>query len=139
MRLKRSPFLPGIQTALSGARAGRRGAMLRGAVACVALVAGVGLLAYGAVAGKRMVTLEEKQTIFIPPKPPDPVLVDYNLRRGMPPPPGEPARTEEQIVRTQTLDPEWRLVRDVAVGGLQRGPDGLRRIGLGDGPALCPT
>ncbi|HXK87817.1 MAG TPA: hypothetical protein PLS82_17435 [Phycisphaerae bacterium] len=112
--------------------------MLRGVVACVALLGGVALLAYGAMT-RRTVTLEEKQTILVPPQPPDPRLVDANLRRGLPPPPGEPARTEERIVRTQTLDPEWRLVRDVTVGGLQLGPEGLMRIGLGDGPALCPT
>jgi hypothetical protein len=115
-----------------------RGAMLRGVVASVAVVAGTVLLVHGLARGKRPVTVKEASTTVIPAKPPPAFVLNEARRRGMPPPPGEPSK----IIRTEAVvewDPESRLVRDITVGALRRDADGLHRLSLGDGPALCPT
>lgn len=112
--------------------------MLRGVVASVAVLGGAALLVYGATRSGRPVVVKEASTTVIPPKQPPAFLFEEARRRNLPPPPSEPARIirEEPVIE---WTPEWRIVRDITVGALERKPDGLHRLSLGDGPALCPT
>lgn len=127
--------LDGLRTVASGRR---RGAVLRGLVAAVVLVAGAALLVYGAAFSKRQVTTKEASTTVIPAKAPPAFLVDEARRRRLPPPPPEPARVVYEAAVIEWLA-ETGMVRDITVGALRREADGLHRLSLGDGPALCPT
>lgn len=120
------------------ARHRARGAVLRGLIASVVLLAAVVLLVKGTVFGKRQVTVKEASTTVVksPPLPPE-VIQDLRRRRLPIPQPDPP-----KVVRTEAeveWNPEWRLVRDITVGALRREADGVHRLSLGDGPALCPT
>jgi hypothetical protein len=112
--------------------------VLRGVIASVVVLAAAVLLIKGAVHGKRQVTVKEAETKVIPAIPLPPDVIQDLRRRHLPVPPPEPPK----VVRTEAeveWNPEWRLVRDITVGALRREADGLHRLSLGDGPALCPT
>jgi hypothetical protein len=107
-------------------------------MASVVLLAAVVLLVKGTIYGQRQITVKEASTTVVPAIPLPPDVIQDLRRRRLPIPPPEPAK----VVRTEAeieWNPEWRLVRDITVGALRREPDGLHRLSLGDGPALCPT
>lgn len=117
----------------------RRGAALRGVVACFVILAAVGLLVYGAGFKKRTVVVESEVTVeFHPPPPPQEMVEDY-IRRGLPPPRPEPPQFLKEIRTENLVQREYRTVRDVTVDMLKLKDGRLWRLGVGDGPAFCPT
>ena len=132
--------LTGLRGSRDGvARSRTQGAVLRGVIASVAVLAGAVLLVYGLAYGKRSVTVKEASTTIFPARPLPPDVLNDLRRRHLPLPPPEPPK----VVRVEAeveLNPEWRLVRDITVGALRREADGLHRASFqGSGPALCPT
>jgi hypothetical protein len=106
----------------------------------ILIVAGLAILVYGAGFRAVPVLVEQEEKAFER-SPMPPSFMEEPSGPGAPPrffepPPPPPARK----ILVAEVDPEWRLIRDVTIGGLARLPSNeIRRTYSGEGPALCPT
>jgi hypothetical protein len=107
-----------------------RSNLRRAALPCILLTLGLAALVYGAVCHRVPVWVEKQREISVP------MLVPGAA--------GEPDAMKMQKMiekyRVTREEPEWIIVRDAAVGGVERLANGrLKRTYSGKAPSLCPT